>query len=169
MTAAELNGGSQTGDTGDDGELEARAPPSLTPASLRRLRKRWQFLACAQGRSLARGAVVVQALARSDSDPAIGAGFTATKKIGGAVVRNRAKRRLREAARQLLPLHGSPSYDYVFVARAGAAERAWLRLLDDMKSALSGLAAGGGEPPRPGRSKFSGRPKARTGKKSPDG
>ena len=67
-------------------------------------------------------------------------GFTATKRIGNAVVRNRAKRRLREAARLLLPLHGVVGRDYVFVARGGTATRPWARLLDDVKSALISLA-----------------------------
>jgi ribonuclease P protein component len=57
------------------------------------------------------------------------------------VVRNRAKRRLREAARLLLPLHGRPAFDYVFVARRGTPDRPWARLLDDVKSALISLAA----------------------------
>ncbi len=87
--------------------------------------------------------MVVQALPRPErSDPAsIGVGFTATRKVGGAVVRNRAKRRMREAARLLLPLHGKPGFDYVFIARNGAPSRPWPRLLDDMKSALIRLAA----------------------------
>jgi ribonuclease P protein component len=77
-----------------------------------------------------------------DDRPLVRVGFTATRKIGGAVVRNRAKRRLREAARALLPQLGSPGFDYVFIARAGAPTRRWQRLLDDVKTALIRLAAG---------------------------
>jgi len=84
--------------------------------------------------------VAIQALPQPER-PTIGVGFTATKRIGGAVVRNRAKRRLREAARLLLPVHGKAGCDYVFIARQGAAERPWPRLLDDVKSALIRLAA----------------------------
>ena len=101
---------------------------------------RAQFLACAKGPYCARGAVVIQALPQPGR-PDIGVGFTATRKIGNAVVRNRAKRRLREAARLLLPDLGRPGHDYVFIARQGAAERPWPRLLDDVKSALIRLAA----------------------------
>ena len=111
-----------------------------TSLKLLRLTRRPQFLAAAKGVSLARGAVLIQQLDRQDGDPAIRLGFTATKKIGGAVTRNRAKRRLREAARALTPVHGQPGCDYVFIARSGTAERAWDRLLDDVKSALTRLA-----------------------------
>jgi ribonuclease P protein component len=116
-------------------------------ASLKRLKKRAEFLAAAQGPSCARGGVVIQRLPQPER-PEIGVGFTATKKIGGAVQRNRAKRRMREAARQLLPLHGEPQHDYVFVARAGLINRPWSRLLDDVKTALISLAAGRADPPR---------------------
>jgi len=88
----------------------------------------------------------VQALDRADAQGAIRAGFTATKRIGGAVERNRAKRRLREAARLLLPQLASPGFDYVFVARGGVTTRPWPRLLDDVKSALIRLAADLGAP-----------------------
>jgi ribonuclease P protein component len=123
-------------------------PGGKVVAEIYKLRKRWQFLACAKGRSLARGGVAVQALRRSDDSPSIGVGFTATRKIGGAVQRNRAKRRMREAARLLLPLHGAPCHDYVFVARGGTIDRDWSRLLEDVRAALVGLAAGADEPPR---------------------
>ena len=109
---------------------------------IERLKKRPDFLACAQAAHCARGAVVVQARAR-DSEPLVRAGFTATKRIGGAVERNRAKRRMREAARLLLPGLASPGFDYVFIARGGVTTRPWERLLDDVKSALIRLAADG--------------------------
>jgi ribonuclease P protein component len=68
-------------------------------------------------------------------------GFTCTKKIGNSVVRNRARRRLREAARRLVPLHGLAGVDYVFLARDATADAPWDALLDDMKDALLRLAA----------------------------
>jgi ribonuclease P protein component len=108
--------------------------------TIERLKKRADFLACAKAPSCARGAVVVQARARDDR-PLARAGFTATKRIGGAVERNRAKRRMREAARLLMPAHARPGFDYVFIARGGLTTRPWERLLDDVKSALIRLAA----------------------------
>ena len=109
--------------------------------SITRLKKRSEFLACAQAPSCAKGAVVVQARPRGDADPTVRVGFTATKRIGGAVQRNRAKRRMREAARLVLPQHGRPGFDYVFIARGGMTKRPWDRLLDDVKTALVRLAA----------------------------
>lgn len=109
--------------------------------SIERLKKRAEFLACARAPACARGAVLVQARPRDDDNPLIRAGFTATKRIGGSVQRNRAKRRMREAARLLLPAHALPGVDYVFIARGGVTTRPWPRLLDDVKSALIRLAA----------------------------
>ena len=119
--------------------------------TIHRLTSRPQFLAAAKGVSQARGAVVVQRLDRADGDATIGVGFTATRKVGGAVVRNRCKRRLREAARALVGQHGVPGSDYVFIARQGTPDRPWERLLDDVKSALTRLAspADGPRPARP--------------------
>ena len=108
---------------------------------IRNLKQRAEYLAARNGRSERRKSVVIQAIRRpTPADPAIGAGFTATKKIGNAVTRNRAKRRLREAARSLLPAFGVPGADYVFIARSSTAGCAWPSLLDEMKSALISLA-----------------------------
>lgn len=115
-----------------------------------RLTRRSQFLWVAQGAKQATPSCVVQARQRRAEDPGLSdrarAGFTATRKIGGAVVRNRAKRRLREAARQLLPRLGRPGVDYVFIARQDTATRAWGSLLDDIERALLRLAAIGDDP-----------------------
>jgi ribonuclease P protein component len=116
------------------------APP------LERLKRRADFLAAAKGLACARGAVLAQVRDRNDGTGAIRVGFTATKRIGGAVVRNRAKRRLREAARLTLPGLARPGCDYVLIARGGVTTRPWLRLLDDLKSALIRLAADLGAP-----------------------
>ncbi len=59
--------------------------------------------------------------------------------MGNAVVRNRARRRLREAARQILPAHAAPGHDFVLVARADTAERPWTELLGDLSAALKRL------------------------------
>jgi ribonuclease P protein component len=117
-----------------------------TAAPLERLQKRADFLLAAKAHACARGAVLVQARDREDGRTAIRVGFTATKRIGGAVVRNRAKRRLREAARAMLPAQGRSGCDYVLIARGGATTRPWPRLLDDVKSALIRLAADLGAP-----------------------
>jgi ribonuclease P protein component len=76
---------------------------------------------------------------RQDSDPAIRIGFTVTKKIGGAVVRNRMKRRFRALARELLPTNGVAGADHVMIGRAGGVERDFGLLRADLAKALRGL------------------------------
>jgi ribonuclease P protein component len=75
----------------------------IPAASIEHLKKRADFLAAAKAHACGRGAVLVQARDRGDGSAAIRVGFTATRRIGGAVQRNRAKRRLREAARAVAP------------------------------------------------------------------
>lgn len=108
--------------------------------SLQRLTKRAQFLFVRAGFRASKPGVLVEARRREPTG-AIGVGFTASKKVGGAVVRNRAKRRLREAARRLLPEHGLPGCDYVLVARQQTPSAAWPALLDDLGNALIRLRA----------------------------
>lgn len=118
------------------------------PKKIGRLQKRPDFLAAARAVSCVKGAIVLQARDRVDDTPLIRVGFTATRKVGGAVIRNRAKRRMREAARVLLPQFAKPGFDYVLIARNGAPTRPWPRLLDDVKSALISLAADSDSPSR---------------------
>ncbi len=110
------------------------------PTGIVRLRTRSQFLFARHGLSQRRRSLVVQARRQPEMNQHIGEGFTATKKIGNSVIRNRAKRRLRAASQALLPRLGVPNHDYVFIARMDTATIGWQRLLDDMESALISLA-----------------------------
>ena len=119
---------------------------SEPPLSLKRLQNRSQFLRAARGRKYATPSLVLQAVRQSDdaandgSNDVIGdsisVGFTATKKLGNAVVRNRAKRRLRAVAEAVLPQQGQTGYDYVLIGRQGTLERPFQNLLDDLELAL---------------------------------
>jgi len=77
--------------------------------------------------------------ARGDGDPSVRLGITVTKKIGGAVVRNRMKRRFRALARELLPHRGVPGADHVLIGRAGGVERDFGLLKQELSKALAKL------------------------------
>lgn len=106
-----------------------------------------------QGARASRPAVLIEARRRDDTGP-IGVGFTASRKVGSAVLRNRAKRRLREAAKRLIPEYGLAGVDYVLVARQHTPEAPWAALLDDVQNALirlrADLESGRGRAPRTG-------------------
>ena len=76
---------------------------------------------------------------RDDGDPSIRLGITVTKKIGGAVVRNRMKRRFRALAREILPARGVPGADHVLIGRQGGLERDFALLRSELESALAKL------------------------------
>jgi len=76
---------------------------------------------------------------RRDGDPSMRVGFTVTKKIGGAVIRNRMKRRFRALARDLLPVHGIAGADHVLIGRAGGVERDFAALSAELIRALDKL------------------------------
>jgi ribonuclease P protein component len=129
--------------------------PIQQDQAIRRLKNRPEFLRVAAGRKASRPSVLVQCQDRPDHPADVGAGFTASRKVGNAVVRNRARRRLKEAVRQLLPRLGLPGRDYVFVARRETAERPWPLLLDDVGSALLTLS----RPPEAAPNQAAGRPR----------
>jgi len=103
------------------------------------LRQRAEFLAvAATGKKWVCPGLMLQ-LGAQKTDNTIRYGLTATTKIGNAVVRNRARRRLRALAMVFLPQHAAPNYDYVLIARAGTATRAYADLQNDMTIALKKL------------------------------
>lgn len=111
-----------------------------TPAVFSRLvvlRERKDFLACAKGRYRHAKGLTLQARFRDDGDTRVRVGFTCSKKVGNAVARNRAKRRLREVARQSLPYKNFEGFDYVLIGkREVTATRDFQDLLADMQYAL---------------------------------
>jgi ribonuclease P protein component len=105
---------------------------------MERLKRRQEFVAAAKAAYAAMPGMVVQARDRKDLGPPR-VGFTATKKLGNAVVRNRIKRRLREIARLKLEDLAQPGYDYVLIGRSPALSRLFTDLEKDLYSALKRL------------------------------
>ena len=109
------------------------------------LTKRSEFLAAARAGRAGMPGFLLQARKRRDdeADPTlVRVGFTCSKKVGNAVARNRAKRRLREVARQVLPESGRPGWDYVLVGKAGVtADRPFEAMRDDLREALERVHA----------------------------
>ncbi|TPG21868.1 ribonuclease P protein component [Sphingomonas koreensis] len=104
------------------------------------LTRRADFLAANSGKRAPMPGFVLLVRSRGDGDPAKRVGFTVTKKIGNAVVRNRMKRRLRALARDLLPAGGIAGADHVLIGRAGGIERDFALLSAELAKALGKLA-----------------------------
>lgn len=124
------------------------------PLRLVRLKTRQEFLAVAGARrKFTTPGLMLQAMARPDSDVALArVGFTASRKVGNSVIRNRAKRRLRALAAEVIAARGLGATDYVLVCRQETAVRPYDDLRRDLETALARLklvrspAAGGSAP-----------------------
>jgi ribonuclease P protein component len=121
----------------------AERAPRPRPQEAQRLislKKRADFLAANAGKRAATPGFVLLVRDRKDSDAAMRVGFTVTKKIGGAVVRNRMKRRFRALAREVIPLKGVAGADHVMIGRAKGIERDFGLLRSELAGALDRLA-----------------------------
>ncbi len=117
-------------------------PPAVS-VCLETIAKRADFLAAARARKQGTKGFMLQARNRNDDSPAIRVGFTCSKKVGNAVARNHAKRRLREVARAVLPELGRAGWDYVLIGRAVETEtRDFQDLLNDLRCALKKVHGG---------------------------
>lgn len=140
--------------TPPDVTVEGRkADATIASAALPRLsilRKRAEFLVAARARRQGTAGFLLQARRRSPDEDVSGirVGFTCSKKVGNAVTRNRAKRRLRALAAALLPRLGHPGWDYVLVGRPGATvDRPFEALLSDLEGAIRAVHAPRGPKP----------------------
>jgi ribonuclease P protein component len=107
---------------------------AIAPA---RLKKRADFVNAGKGRRFHAKGFSLQAARRSaDADAAPRFGFTVTKKLGGSVLRNRVRRRLKEALRLLPDLSARPGYDYVILARQAALNQAFQALQEELARAF---------------------------------
>src|SRR5437763_10262668 len=125
---------------GDGGRPQsAERPPRARPQEAQRLttiKKRADFLAANSGRRVPTPGFVLLVRDREDANPSMRVGFTVTKKIGGAVVRNRMKRRFRALAREIVPIKGFAGADHVMIGRAKGVERDFGLLRTELVSAL---------------------------------
>jgi ribonuclease P protein component len=112
--------------------------------------RRADFLAANRGQRAPMPGFVLLVRDRGDGDPAPRLGITVTKKIGGAVIRNRMKRRFRALARAILPERGLAGADHVLIGREGGIERDYALLAAELDKALRRIAEGKGAAPRTG-------------------
>lgn len=125
---------------------DGNGPAAAGSSDVGRLRKRAEFLKVAGARAKwATPGLILQARRRPD-DEATGAaagqirvGFTVSRKVGNAVRRNRARRRLRAVVREVLPTCGRPGTDYVVIGRRATTERPFAALSEDLRAALRHL------------------------------
>jgi ribonuclease P protein component len=135
----------------DTGRNLMGQPPLRNRRALRQpvptLRKRAQFLRIRGGARWATSAFVVEGKPRDpvDSSPAA-IGYTVTKQVGNAAVRNRVRRRLREAVRLCDRDLLVPGSDYVLIGRGAALQRRFALLMGDLEHALTQMRAGARQP-----------------------
>ncbi len=111
------------------------------PKAFETIKKRADFVAAQAGERAGTPSFLLVRGKKPNGSGRMRVGFTVTKKVGKAVLRNRIRRRLREAARQIFKEMGECGYDYVLIARPAAETREFALLLDDMKRGLLRLAA----------------------------
>ncbi len=120
-------------------------------SAIPRLKRRAEFLkVAATGRKWVTRGLILQERRRNDENPPR-IGFTVSKKVGNAVRRNRARRRLRAAVEQVMPTRGKTGRDYVLIGRFDTVDRPFDALVDDLETAFERIETAPKGRPRKGK------------------
>ena len=103
-----------------------------------KITKRSDYLRASKSKYFRSNSFIIQFYNRAD-DLGPRYGVTATKKIGNAIKRNKAKRRIRNLVKDLLPKYGKNGYDYVFIAKENLIDEDWEVLKEESTSVLKDL------------------------------
>jgi ribonuclease P protein component len=121
------------------GAERAPRPRAQETQRLTSISKRADFLAANSGSRVPTPGFILLVRDRKDANAAMRVGFTVTKKIGGAVVRNRMKRRFRALAREVVPTKGFAGSDHVMIGRTSGLERDFGLMRSELAGALDRL------------------------------
>ena len=118
-------------------QKEAGATQPAVFSCVKQITKRSDFIQASHAKRLGVKGFLLQARNRNDDDQTIRVGFTCSKKVGNAVARNRAKRRLREITNLILISSAKKGWDYVLIGKKEVtASRDFIKLKNDLTYAL---------------------------------
>ena len=131
-------------------KVAAEGAKWVTPGLILQARRRPPLAVASTGvRGTGAGGTGKAAARKPLEEDEVRVGFTVSRKVGNATKRNRARRRLRAAATEVLPELGRPGCDYVLIGRARTLDRPYVELVEDLRQALGRVGGKQGRSRRP--------------------